>query len=106
MDCKVILSPRAIQDLTEIVRYISFHNSPAAQHLGHALIDAALSLAKLPERGRLVPEFGDGATREILYGSYRIIYRVGTEQKVVWVSRFWHAARGEPEVQPTDSFTD
>ena len=55
MDCKVILSPRAIQDLKEIVRYTSFDNAKAAERLGYALIDAALSLATFPERGRLVP---------------------------------------------------
>ena len=68
MDCKVILSPRAIQDLEEIVRYISFDNPKVAEQFGYALIDAALSLSNLPERGRFVPEFGDGRTREILHG--------------------------------------
>jgi plasmid stabilization system protein ParE len=95
--CKVILSPRAIQDLSQIVRYISFHNPHAAEQLGYALIDSALSLADLPERGRFVPEFGDRVTR-VVYRSYRIIYRADLERKTVWVSRFWHAARGEPEI--------
>ena len=97
MDCKVILSPRAIQDLKEIVRYISFDNAKAAERLGYALIDAALSLATLPERGRLVPEFDDDLTREIIYDPYRIVYRFDAKQKVVFVSRFWHAARGTPK---------
>ncbi len=96
MDCKVILSPRAIQDLSEIVRYISFDNPSAAQDFGNKLIDSALSLRHFPERGRIVPEFHDGRTREIQLGSYRIIYRYDREQKVVGVARFWHAARGAP----------
>jgi plasmid stabilization system protein ParE len=96
MDCKVILSPRAIRDLGQIVRYISFDDPKAAEKFGYALIDAALLLGNLPERGRFVPEFADGITREIIYHSYRIIYRVNLEQKAVWVSRFWHSARGEP----------
>ena len=98
MDCKVIISPRAIQDLQEIVRYISFDNPKAAERFGYALIDAALSLATFPERGRFVPEFDDGMTREIIYSPYRIVYRIKQEQKVVWVSRFWHAAWGTPEI--------
>jgi toxin ParE1/3/4 len=98
MDCKVILSPRAIQDLAEIGRYISFDNPQAAEQFGYALIDAALSLGTMPERGRFVPEFSDGETREIIYRPYRIVYRVNLEQKAVWVSRFWHASRGTPEV--------
>ena len=97
MDCKVILSPRAIQDLSEVVRYISLDDPRAAERFGYALIDASLSLQSFPERGRFVPEFADGVTREIVYGSYRIVYRIDFEQKVVWVTRFWHAARGTPE---------
>ena len=98
MDCKVTLSPRAIQDLKEIVRYISFDNPKAAERFGYTLLDAALSLSALPERGRLVPEFGDGVTREIIHRPYRIVYRYDTQQKVVLVSRFWHAARGVPGI--------
>jgi toxin ParE1/3/4 len=95
---KVILSPQAIQDLSEVVRYISADNPQAATRFGNALIDASLSLQTLPERGRFVPEFADGITREIIFGAYRIIYRVNPEQKTVWVSRFWHAARGTPHM--------
>ena len=97
MDCKVILSPRAIQDLKEIVRYISFDNPKAAERFGYALIDAALSLETFPERGRWVPEFEDGMTREIIYADYRIVYRFDAQLKVVFVSRFWHGARGTPK---------
>ncbi len=93
MGCKVIISPRAIQDLEEIVRYISFDNGKAAERFGYTLIDAALSLATFPERGRFVPEFNDGKTRELIYGAYRIVYRVDLAKEAVFVSRFWHAAR-------------
>ena len=93
MDCPVIISPRAIQDLREIVRYVSFEDSAAAERLGNALMDAALSLGTLPERGRLVPEFNDGRTREVIYRPYRIIYRFDPASNAIVVSRFWHGAR-------------
>jgi len=99
MDCKVIISPRAIQDLAKIVRYISFDNPKAAEDLGYALIDSALSLATLPDRGRFVPEFDDGITRESIHSPYRIIYRIDQQRKLVFVSRFWHAAQGKPPRQ-------
>lgn len=98
MDYKVILSPRAIQDLRGIVRYISLDDPQAAERFGYELIDAALSLGELPERGRLVPEFSDGITREIIYRPYRIIYRLKPDEKIVWISRYWHSARGKPEL--------
>ena len=45
----------------------------------------------------MVSEFDDPNIREIIFRSYRIVYRVNHEQKAVEVSRFWHAARGTPE---------
>ena len=93
MDCKVIISPRAIQDLSEIVRYISFDNPDAAQRLGNKLIDAAMSLTSFPEMGRIVPELDDGTTRELIIRPYRLIYRFDPDANAVLVSRFWHGAR-------------
>jgi toxin ParE1/3/4 len=97
MDYKVILSPRSIQDLQEIVRYISTDNPAQAEKFGHQLIDKAQILASFPEMGRTVPELGDPGIREIIFGSYRIVYRINKDRKIVEISRFWHAARGSPK---------
>ena len=64
-------------------------------------IDRALTLATLPERGRVVPELGEPDIREIIFKSYRIVYRVRPGR--VEVIRFWHAARGTPEID-SDEF--
>lgn len=93
MERKVVISPRAIRDLSQIVRYIAFDNPSAAERFGYTLIDAALSLGSFSERGRLVPEFDDGITREIIVSAYRIIYRIDESKNVVNVSRFWHSSR-------------
>jgi len=36
--------------------------------------------------------------REIIHKSYRIVYRVRQEKRMVEVSRFWHGARGTPDL--------
>jgi len=36
--------------------------------------------------------------REIIHGSYRIIYEMLHDPDAVFVLRFWHAARGIPEI--------
>jgi toxin ParE1/3/4 len=98
MDFKVILSPRSIQDLQEIVRYISCDNPAAALSFGNQLIEKARGLGSFPELGRVVPELADPGIREMIFRSYRIVYRVRKTEKVVEISRFWHAARGAPSV--------
>ena len=99
MGCKVILTPQSIDDLKEAVVFIAPHNPERARTFGHELIDRALTLATFPERGRVVPEIGEPAVREIIHGPYRIIYEIFPEQSVVYVLRFWHGARGEPDLK-------
>jgi hypothetical protein len=53
----------------------------------------------MPEKGRVVPEASDPSVRENICGSYRIIYEVFRDPTVVYVLRFWHAARGTPEIR-------
>ena len=99
MGYQVILSPRAIQDLEEIVRYIAFDNPERAESFGRELIEKTKQLKTFPELGRTVPEFGLADVRELIHRSYRIVYRVNHGRNVVEVARFWHGARGTPETQ-------
>jgi plasmid stabilization system protein ParE len=64
------------------------------------LIDRALSVSNFPKLGRVAPEIGEPTVREIIHGSYRIIYEIFPDREAVFILRFWHGARGEPEVKP------
>jgi toxin ParE1/3/4 len=98
MGFPVILTPQAIEDLGSIVRRIATDSPDRARSFGHALLDAALAIDPFPERGRIVPETGDPAVREILHGDYRIIYEVYREPNAIYVLRVWHGARGTPQL--------
>lgn len=98
MDFKVFLSREALSDLERIVAYIAPHNPAAAERMGNQLLDAAQSLSNLPERGRVVPEFRRPDLREIVFRSYRIIYRLQAVDNSVEIVRFWHGARGFPHI--------
>ncbi len=98
MDCKIIFSDPAIDDLESIVRFIANDNREAAAKFGGKLIESVRHLARFPRFGRVVPEQNDENIREIICKPYRIFYRVKDEMKIVEVIRFWHAARGEPEI--------
>lgn len=100
---QIVFSPRSLRDLKSIVRFIRPRGGPeVAARCGNQLIDRAMTLTSLPERGRAVPELGL-PYREIIFKSYRIIYRIDGEK--VFLLRFWHAARGVPEID-SDAFRD
>jgi plasmid stabilization system protein ParE len=80
------------------VRYISFDAPDRALQFGLFLISRTRLLAQSPELGRVVPEFEDPLIREIVVRSYRVIYRLDDSRRLVEVVRFWHAARGAPDI--------
>jgi toxin ParE1/3/4 len=99
MGCPVILTPQSQEDLCEIVSRIAGDDPKRARSFGYELIDHALAVGKFPEIGRMVPELNEFAVREVIHGSYRIIYEIFRDPNAVYVLRFWHAARGKPKVQ-------
>ena len=98
MGYQVAVSPSARRDLRDIVRYISLDAPERAVTFGQFLLSSTKRLADFPELGRVVPEFGDPSIREIVVRSYRVIYRVDHADCRVDVARFWHGARGTPEI--------
>ncbi len=66
------------------------------------LFDAAKALGRFPNRGRRVPELDRADLRELIYGTYRVIYRV--ESKRVSILTVRHARRrfDPTEVQPSE----
>ncbi len=100
MDRKVVLSPRALRDLEEIVRYIATDNPPAAARFGAMLLAEAEAIGLKPDAGRMVPEFKTPEIRERIFRSIRIVYRVDAAQHRVVIARFWHGARGTPKIGP------
>jgi len=93
MDYQVKLSRSAKSDIEDIVRYISIDDPDQALRFGRFLIYHAGGLAQFPERGRVLPEFGDNSIRELIVRRYRIVYRLNHNQRLVEIIRFWHASR-------------
>jgi plasmid stabilization system protein ParE len=96
MGFQVIIMRPALRDLDEIERRIIKDDPPAAERFRNQLIDRIEPLSDFPEMGRAVPEFTDLNPRELIYKSYRIIYRVRWSSEKVTILRFWHSARGTP----------
>ena len=69
-------SPLAISRLSEVAKYIALDNPAAAERWVKKVFAQVEKLSEFPERGRMVPEVGNKAIREIISGNYRIIYRL------------------------------
>ena len=65
----------AVRDLLAVFRFVAFDDPVAARRLRDRLREATRVLGEHPQMGREVPELGNPAVREIVRGSYRIIYR-------------------------------
>jgi len=98
MAYKLIWSPASRDDLRDIVTFISRDSSQRAEAFGYRLIAETDKLQNFSEIGRVVPEYRVPTIREIIVRSYRIVYRVDHERRLVEIARVWHAARGTPEL--------
>ena len=74
---KIEWSPLAIERVAEISEYISQDNPTAAVKWVDSIFEKTEILSGLPESGRVVPELRKRDIRELIFGNYRIIYKVG-----------------------------
>jgi len=72
----VIWAQTALDDLAAIKEYIARDSIYYADKFVDDAFDATDNLENFPEMGRVVPERNDPSVREIIFGSYRIMYKV------------------------------
>ena len=82
---KVVWSPLAIEKLEAIAKFIALDKHMAAEKRVNDIFDRADLLGSQPESRRQVPEMLDTSYREVIFGNYRIIYKVGNEVKVLTI---------------------
>jgi plasmid stabilization system protein ParE len=88
---KVVWTETAWCDLEHIADYIATDSPGYAAAFVSRIRDQASSLAALSLRGRMVPELGEPAVRELLVGNYRLIYEV--HEKTTYILGLIHGAR-------------
>lgn len=84
-------TPQAADDLEAIANFIAADSPQYAKLFAMDVLVAVERMADFPNSGRVVPELKDPAIREILFGSYRIVYRVRGD--LVEVLTVYHGAR-------------
>jgi plasmid stabilization system protein ParE len=77
---KIVWSPLAIDRVSEIAGYIAQDKPAAAEKWVKTVFSKVSKLKSSPEIGRIVPEIENNQFRELIYGNYRIIYRIEKNQ--------------------------
>ncbi len=93
---KLIWSPRAAQDLSEICDYIARDSDEYARAFATRAVAIVETLPQQPLLGAKVPEYDRDDLRERLLHNYRIVYRIRPQS--IEVVSIVHGAR----LFPTD----
>ena len=82
---QVVWTDPALERVDEIGVYIARDDPDAAARWTVELFNAVARLVDFPESGRTVPELGARDVRELIFGAYRVFYRVGPAVEVLSV---------------------
>jgi len=88
---RVIWTRQAVEDVEAIKAYVARDSERYAALLAERLVAAVGRLEFFPQSGRVVPEVGDESLREVIYGNYRLVYRL--QPDAVEMVTVYHAAR-------------
>jgi toxin ParE1/3/4 len=95
---RILWTAEAIADLEAIRDFIA----EASPHYGNVmaarLVEAIDHLGQFPRAGRVVPELQREDIREVIHGTYRIVYQVHDPDDVVEVLTVFRASRELPEL--------
>jgi toxin ParE1/3/4 len=87
----VTWSASAVEDLETVISFIAKDSRHYAAAFSREALEAAVTLSKFHNRGRIVPEFALPGIRELFVRNYRLIYNVtGTEIQILG---FIHGSR-------------
>jgi len=88
---KIIWVPSALIDIDSIAEYIERDSVDQAALFVSRIIEMTDQLEYFPESGRVIPEIKNKDCRELIYGAYRIMYRI--VKREIWITGVIHGAR-------------
>ncbi len=84
---KIVWSPLAIERVSEIALYIARDDPEAADRWVVSVFGRVEQVRDFARSGRRVPEVVRGDIRELLYGNYRIVYRIEPKRTAILTVR-------------------
>ena len=91
---KITWSPSSLRDIELISQYISADSPDRAVLFVSRIIEITERLEQFPSSGRPIPEVDKQNYREIIYSTYRIMYKIEKDQililNVIHSARDWY----------------
>jgi toxin ParE1/3/4 len=87
----VVWTQTALEHLLAIYEHISRDSHRYALRMVDRITERSNQIARCPESGRIVPEFGSPEIRELIEEPYRVMYRIGDDR--IEVIAVLHGAR-------------
>ena len=92
---EVVLAENAMRDMEAIAAYIARDSALQASKQVERFLHELRYLRAFPRGGRMVPEVGHPALRELIIGNYRMMYRI-LDEDLVEVLTIHHGKRRFP----------
>lgn len=87
---QIILKQDAEEDLENIKNYISKDSIYYANKTTNEIINKTEYLLMFPYIGRKIPEYNNENFRELIYKSYRILYKINSN---IYILNVFHCSR-------------
>lgn len=95
----VIWSPLATEKIRDIATYIALDKPAAAEQWIGKIFDSVKQLEDFPDSGRIVPEIKRNDIRELVQGSYRVIYKIHNKDILILVVKSYRQILDSDEIQ-------
>lgn len=92
---EVIFTDHFLERVEECTDYIALDHIPTVVQWARGVFNHCQELSKQPRSGRVVPEFGRPELREIIHGSYRLVYELKAKQ--IDMLTIWHTRQMLPD---------
>ena len=99
MDYKVVWTDPAIENLKNIVTYISEDNPTAAKNIGLGIYEHVNILSSFPFITPIYAKSSEGEIRQIIFKRYRIFYRVRSDKPFVDILHVRDSSMDDPDIE-------
>jgi plasmid stabilization system protein ParE len=95
VDCLLLFTKRALNDLAEIVGYIAEDDAEAASRFGNSLLDHVELLTRFPRMGGTIRK--RARVRKLSHSPLLVYYQIREDKHTVGVLHLRHVARKSPK---------